>query len=184
MKYIITGPRGRIFRVVEEEPTTTELYYEISNAKASTVENSDVPMFYDVDTNNVITQKQFFKKQRVKRQVERFGIDEAKEFLKNQAAQKRYEKEVSGFELNGINVDTDRNSQAKLTAAYVKAVNDNTVTINWKTNNGFVTLDASTIIAIGDALFDFVQGCFTEEKELIEQIDAATTADDLIQIDL
>lgn len=89
---------------------------------------------------------------------------------------KRVEVEEGGIVLNGTLIATDReHSQVKLTAAYVKAVNDPDFEIhNWKVAPGvFIpVIDAETIIAMGDAVTAHIQACFNKEAELAAKIQA------------
>jgi hypothetical protein len=82
------------------------------------------------------------------------------------AADKRYQVETGGIVLPGpIAIDTSRESQAKLMAAYVRAKADPSYAItNWKVSSGvFVPLNAAVIIGIGSAVTAHVQACFTIE---------------------
>lgn len=78
----------------------------------------------------------------------------------------RYEQEVGGVVVGGATIKTDRETQAILSAGYVKAREDENYTIaSWKVTNGvFTSLDATTIIAIADAVEAHVQACFDNEK--------------------
>lgn len=99
-----------------------------------------------------------------------------KEQLKVAAATKRWRVETGGITVSGAAIDTSRESQGKLTAAWAKAKADNTFTIsNWKTSSGaFVTLDNATIIALCDAVLAHVQACFDAEAVVSAEIDAET----------
>lgn len=95
----------------------------------------------------------------------------------------RYEVETRGVNLNGSLILTDRESQASVTGGWVKAKDNPNTTIDWKGANGWVLLDAATMIMIGDAVFNYVQGCFAREGQLSREIDACTTAEEVIAID-
>jgi hypothetical protein len=56
---------------------------------------------------------------------------------------------------------------------------DSTYTCRWKGIDGFVTLNATQIIAIADAVRAHVQSCFDHEAELVPLIEAATTEAEL-----
>ena len=99
----------------------------------------------------------------------------AKEAKKAEIAQARYNAEIAG--INGIR--TDRESQGLITGAALKAMQDNTYTCRWKGIDGFVTLNATQIIAIADAVRQHVQSCFDHEAELLPLIEAATTEAEL-----
>ncbi len=117
-----------------------------------------------IDWTKVITVEDKFRK--------------AKEDKKASIAQARYEAEIAG--VNGIR--TDRESQALITGAALKAMQDPDYTCRWKGIDGFVTLTAPLIIAIADAVRQHVQSCFDHEAELIPLIEAATTQAELDSI--
>lgn len=87
----------------------------------------------------------------------------------------RYNAEIAGVN----DIKTDRESQALITGAALKAMQDNTYTCKWKGIDGFVTLTAPQIIAIADAVRAHVQSCFDHEAELQPLIAAATTQAEL-----
>lgn len=103
----------------------------------------------------------------------------AKEAKKDEIAQARYNAEIAG--VNGIR--TDRESQALITGAALKAMQDNTYTCKWKGIDGFVELTAPQIIASADAVRQHVQSCFDHEAELLPLIEAATTQAELDAIE-
>lgn len=113
-------------------------------------------------------------------------LDELKQQKLQALAELRWEAEEGGTTFNGINVLTDRTTQAKLTAAYVKASNDSSYVIeNWKFAPGlFMTLDAQLIISIANAVETHVQSCFTHEAQLSTQILSTTTREELNLIDI
>ena len=98
---------------------------------------------------------------------------------KAEMAQARYDEEVGGLDVNGTQVATDRESQTKIVAARIMAKEDPAYTVDWKADNGFVTLDATTIIAIADAVLAHIQGVFAKEKTKIAAIEAAATVEEV-----
>ena len=91
----------------------------------------------------------------------------------------RYNAEIAG--VNGIR--TDRESQSLITGAALKAMQDPDYTCNWKGIDGFVTLNATQIIAIADVVRQHVQSCFDHEAELLPLIESATTQAELDAIE-
>ena len=90
----------------------------------------------------------------------------------------RYRKETGGITLpDGTEINTDDRSQFKIARAYDKSKADATYTTKWKANNGWVEIDAATIITIGDAVFDYVDACFTREAELAALIESDPDTD-------
>jgi hypothetical protein len=97
----------------------------------------------------------------------------------------RWQREVAGVMIGGAPIATDRESQAKLTSAYVLAVANPTFSLRWKVALGqFVTLDAATIVIIGDAVGAYVRACFDREDVLTTEILTAVDAEALAEIDI
>lgn len=91
------------------------------------------------------------------------------------AAAARYDAEISGISLNGTPILTDRQSQALINGAVSLCERDPTRLIRFKTgSNVFVTLDATTVFAIGVAVGGHVQACFAREAEVSAEIAAGT----------
>ena len=101
----------------------------------------------------------------------------AKAAKKSEIAAARYAAEIAGVTVGGVVVRTDRESQALITGAALKAMQDGTYSCTWKAESGFVTLDAATIIAVADAVRSHVQGCFDAEYAKCVLIDAAQTVE-------
>lgn len=114
------------------------------------------------------------------------SLTEKKAAVQANLAHRRWQAEEGGTTLGGMPLATDRVTQAKMSAVYVKADKDPTYTIPaWKSAPGtFSTLDAATIIAAADAIEAHIQACFAREAELSALIDAAENADSLAAIDI
>lgn len=92
--------------------------------------------------------------------------------LKAYAADVRYRKEVGGVVIDGVNYSTDRETQAKMTGAYILAQANPDVAVDWKLSDGsFASLDASTIGTVAMAIGGFVQSCFGTEAAVHVGID-------------
>ncbi len=92
--------------------------------------------------------------------------------LLDYAAQKRWEKEVGGIEVNGLTVATDDRSKTMISGARVAAMADPAFTTSWKGSDGsFVPLDAAAVIAISDAVLAHVSACFALEAQVLADID-------------
>lgn len=89
-------------------------------------------------------------------------------------AQRRYQAETAGISVGGMQVDTGRDSQGLINGAALSAFMDDTYTCNWKTADGFVKLDAKTILAVARAVRSHVQACFDREAELAATVAAGT----------
>ena len=103
----------------------------------------------------------------------------AKSAKNSEIAAARYAAEIAGVAVGGVTIRTDRESQALITGAALKATQDGTYSCTWKSESGFVTLDASTIIAVADAVRTHVQTCFDAEAAKCALIDAAQTVEDV-----
>ena len=100
-------------------------------------------------------------------------------------AERRWQAETGGTTVGGVPIRTDRESTAKITAAYVQASANPAFSVRWKVDTGiFVTLDAATIISIGDAVTAHVQACFDNEDVLTTAILAAEDLTALDAIDI
>lgn len=100
-------------------------------------------------------------------------------------AERRWQAETGGAVVAGTPIKTDAQSTGKITAAYVQATANPSFTARWKVDTGvFVTLDAATIIAIGDAVTSHAQACFDNEDVLTTAILAAEDAAALDAIDI
>lgn len=95
--------------------------------------------------------------------------------LVSYAADKRWQKETGGFELNGLHIATDDRSKLMLSGARVAAEADPNFTTSWKSADGaFVMLNALQIIAISNAVLSHVSDCFAIEAQVLSQIDDGT----------
>lgn len=109
-------------------------------------------------------------------------LDELKMVKRSTIAAARYARETAGTTVNGITIDTGRDSQALITGAALAAVIDSHYSLNWKTAAGFIHLTATEIIAVAQAVRAHVQSCFDREGELVALVDAAQTAEELDEI--
>ena len=90
-------------------------------------------------------------------------------------AERRWKEETGGITVQGMALDTSRESQALITGAALQATVDPDYSCRWKTAQGFVSLTAGQILAIAGAVRAHVQACFDKEAELAGRIDAAGT---------
>nr|WP_018865131.1 DUF4376 domain-containing protein [Thioalkalivibrio sp. ARh3] len=91
-----------------------------------------------------------------------------------QIAEMRWQRETGGTALNGIEISTDRQSQALITGAFSSAKdaqeNGEPFTLQWKGRAEWVQLDADQVIEMGRAVRSHVQACFDREKELADAV--------------
>ena len=112
-----------------------------------------------------------------------FTLEQAKAKATADMAAKRYEVETGGMTVNGMAVSTDRDSQGLVLGAAFAANLDPAYVVKWKTADGFVDLDAATVIALAQAIRAHVQAAFDREAEVVALIDAATTVDEVKAIE-
>ncbi|MBK3800468.1 DUF4376 domain-containing protein [Azospirillum brasilense] len=88
-------------------------------------------------------------------------------------AAKRYAVETGGIIVNGLPVATDDRAKTLLLGARLEVLGNPTLTLRWKTADGFVALSATQIVAISSAVRAHVQACFNREADLSALISAA-----------
>lgn len=96
-------------------------------------------------------------------------------------AARRYQAEIAGITVNGLSIDTPRDSQSLITGAALQATLDSTYTCRWKTAGGFVDLSAQQILDLATAVRAHVQACFDREAELLDQLAAGTLTPNMLE---
>lgn len=104
--------------------------------------------------------------------------------LKARATAKRYQVESGGVDVGGVRVGTDKVDQAAITGALATLREGFVTTINWKGSSGWVQVGLTELTAIAAAVAQHVQTCFSAERAKHEEIDAATTLEELQAIDV
>lgn len=89
-------------------------------------------------------------------------------------AARRYQAEVGGITLNGLQINTDDRSKLLINGAALEATIDPAYTMQWKTPTGFVDLTGEQVIGIARAVRAHVQACFDREAELLAELEAGT----------
>lgn len=95
-------------------------------------------------------------------------------------AARRYDVETGGITLNGVAIDTGRDSQALITGATVQAMLDQNYALRWKTPHGFVDLTGQQIIGVATAVRAHVQACFDREAELLGALASGTFTPEML----
>lgn len=96
-------------------------------------------------------------------------------------AARRYQAQVAGTTLEGMQIDTSTDSQALITGAALAAVLDSTYVCRWKMADGTrVELDAKMIIAVASAVRDHIQACYDREDELLTAVADGTFTDAML----
>ena len=114
-------------------------------------------------------------------QVQDKSVDLIKLELKQTVANERYSKETLGttitFNETEYRVPTDRDSRNIFVQKYVTMTDSDTV--NWKFTEGFVNLSKTQVGQIIQAINTKVQEAFDWELAKNQEIDSATTAEEL-----
>ena len=99
----------------------------------------------------------------------------------------RFKREIAGLIWNGIFIDTDETSQAKLTSTRASAKEGLRVDGSiWKCGDpqtGEILYRPTTnaeMIEIGDLVFTYVQSCYDREGILMNMVKADTYTDDML----
>ncbi|QXI19644.1 DUF4376 domain-containing protein [Pseudomonas hamedanensis] len=92
----------------------------------------------------------------------------------------RFLHETRGIAVEGLKVETTRDSQALIASTCLSAVIDPEYACNFKTLNGFVELRAIQILSIAKAVRAHVQACFDKELDLLRSLEAGTYTDDML----
>lgn len=111
-------------------------------------------------------------------------LNSMKQNYKAKAAFLRYKKEIVGTKINldGIEytIETNRESRSK----YIERLTSmGDSSINFKFQEGWVSLTKENMQSVVAAIESHVQTCFSEEYALNVTIDAAQTAEDLLAIE-
>jgi hypothetical protein len=96
-----------------------------------------------------------------------------------QLADARWREETAGYTYNNHEFHTDREAQSKIFQAYMMSLSDPNFTVTWKTKDGWLEMTASDFITLYNEFQTFLQGLYQKEKALQEQVEAATTIEEL-----
>ena len=111
----------------------------------------------------------------------RVNAEKAAEAERQAIAARRYEAEVGGITLNGVQIDTDDRSKLLINGAALEATIDPTYVMQWKTSGGFIELTAMQVIGIARAVRAHVQACFDREAELLAALEAGTFTEEMLE---
>lgn len=96
-------------------------------------------------------------------------------------AARRYQAEVGGITLNGLQINTDDRSKLLINGAALEATIDPAYVMQWKTPTDFVNLTAEQVIGVARAVRAHVQACFDREAELLAELEAGTLTDAMLE---
>ena len=106
-------------------------------------------------------------------------LEELKADKLDELAAARWAAETGGVSVGGMTIRTDRESRSMITGAALQAIMDPEYSCRWKAVEGFITLDARTILGAAMAVRSHVQGCFDREAELAGAVAAAKTVEEI-----
>ncbi|CAI8865373.1 MULTISPECIES: DUF4376 domain-containing protein [Pseudomonas] len=99
---------------------------------------------------------------------------------KQVVAAERYKREATGVVVEGLHIETTRDSQALIASTGLAAVLDTNYRCNFKTLTGFVEIGSAQIIVIAKAVRAHVQACFDRELSLLHAIEAGEYRDEML----
>ena len=113
-------------------------------------------------------------------QVVELSVGAYRDKIKGRVAEHRYSKETAGTSLSdGTKLTTDRNTQSALANLKVSFDAGIVTEVQWKTEGGFITLDATKLNEVITAVTTHVQSVFASEKAACEALDALNTLEEL-----
>ncbi|MBC3346551.1 DUF4376 domain-containing protein [Pseudomonas sp. SWRI196] len=127
-----------------------------------------------------ITQEQDGVWQLVSNEIKKVPLPATPPNFAQLVADERYRRETSGVLVDGLLIETTRDSQALIAGTGLSAILDSEYRCNFKTVSGFVEIDAGQIIAIAKAVRTHVQACFDREFTLLQAIEAGDYHDDML----
>lgn len=96
-------------------------------------------------------------------------------------ANERFRREAGGVNVEGLLIETTRDSQALIASTGLSAILDPEYRCNFKTLNGFVEIGAEQILAMAKAVRAHVQACFDRELELLRAIEAGSYTEEMLE---
>ena len=96
-------------------------------------------------------------------------------------AARRYTAETAGTTVEGMPIDTGRDSQGLIIGAALAAMLDPAYSVRWKTVAGFVDLTAQQIIGVASAVRAFVQASFDREAVLLGAVAEGSISDEMLE---
>jgi len=113
-----------------------------------------------------------------------YTVEEVRARKLSALAAYRYAAETGGVAVSGADVMTDRASQGLIAGAKLYSDLNESVEIDWKGQNGWVTIDRTAILAISQAVAAHVQASFSNERAHAEAIAALETQEEIEAYDI
>lgn len=111
-------------------------------------------------------------------------VDFARDNFKTKAAEARWKKETAGTKINiqgtEVSLDTSRDGRNIFIQKYSIMTEEEVA--NWKFPEGWLTLTKSDLGSIVSAGSSYIQNCFDWEKTINDEINAATSKEELVSI--
>lgn len=107
------------------------------------------------------------------------NIDTLKQGKLWQLADARWREETTGYTYNNHEFHTDREAQNRIFQAYTASINNPNYTVTWKTKDGWLDMTSEDFIALYNNFQEFLEGLYQKEKNLQEQVETATTIEEL-----
>lgn len=113
-------------------------------------------------------------------------IEQARANFRNQAAEVRYRRETAGSKITiqDLEVSLDTSRDGRNTFIQKFSLMGDTDTSNWKFPEGWLTLTKAELGSIVQAGATHIQSAFDWEKGINDLIDAAQTAEELLNIEI
>lgn len=107
-------------------------------------------------------------------------LETAKAAKKAEIADWRWQREVSGVNVGGTKIRTDRESQAQITSTLTSLEQGLLTSVDFKAQDGsWIKLTLDEVKAVARAVAQHVQQSFTIERQLVEMVDAAETIEEV-----
>ena len=193
MKYAATHNETReIYHTYEAVPTSGYYieeeydFFEISDEDATLIDASATPYYYVEGTPYSLMDYDTFIENKnladAHAKIDLFtnSLDSAQKYMKVFFAKKRLKVELAGIEVGGLSIRTDRFTVERIYQARALAKEDPAFVTEWKmADYTFETLDAPTVISIADAITLHLKTSFAREKTINDEINSATTIEEL-----
>jgi hypothetical protein len=104
-----------------------------------------------------------------------------KELQMADIAATRFEHETGGIVVNGLRINTSRDSQGLILGATVQVIIDPTYTLRWKTPLGWVQFEGDQVTMIASIVRQHVQDCFDREETLVDAVNDGTFEESMLE---
>lgn len=113
------------------------------------------------------------------------SVDQVRQAQIDALADYRWRKETGGVALpDGGAIDTTREAQAQVSSAFNALSSGMIESVEWKSRLGWVTVTLAEFGLIAGMVAKHVQACFSAERTVTLDIEAAETVDDLAALDI